>query len=47
MLDVLVPVLKTDPEGLFGDEAAIRMSCPRCGTKYVITRETLEAHAGR
>jgi molecular chaperone Hsp33 len=46
MLDVLVPVLKTDPEGLFGDEAAIRMSCPRCGTKYVITRETLEAHAG-
>jgi molecular chaperone Hsp33 len=47
MLDVLVPVLKSDPEGLFGEEPAIRMSCPRCGTKYVITRETLEAHARR
>lgn len=45
MLDILVPVLKGDPEGLFGNEPAIRMSCPRCGTKYVITREILEAHA--
>ena len=45
MLDVLVPVLKSDPEGLFGEDLAIRMSCPRCGSKYLITRETLEAHA--
>ncbi len=47
MLDILVPVMRTDAHGLFGDEPAIRMSCPRCGTKYVITRETLEAHAAR
>jgi molecular chaperone Hsp33 len=47
MLDVLVPILKSDPEGLFGEDPAIRMSCPRCGMKYVITRETLEAHAAR
>lgn len=45
MLDVLVPVLKSDPEGLFGEDLAVRMACPRCGTRYVITRETLEAHA--
>lgn len=47
MLDILVPVLKGDPEGLFGEEPAIRMSCPRCGTKYLITWEILEAHANR
>lgn len=47
MLDVLVPVMKMDASGLFGDESAIRISCPRCGLKYVVTRETLEAHASR
>ena len=44
MLDVLLPVMKSDPEGLFGDESNVRISCPRCGMKYTITRETLEAH---
>ena len=47
MLDILVPVLRSDAEGLFGDEESIRMSCPRCGSRYVITREGLEAHAIR
>ena len=47
MLDILVPVLRSDASGLFGDETSIRISCPRCGSKYVITRETLEAHAAR
>lgn len=47
MLDVLLPVMKMDASGLFGDEAAIRISCPRCGLKYVVTRETMEAHASR
>lgn len=42
---MLVPVLKTDPEGLFGDESSIRVSCPRCGAKYVVTRERLEEFA--
>lgn len=44
MLGILAPVMRTDPEGLFGDEAIIRMSCPRCGARYAITREALEAY---
>ncbi len=45
MLDILSPVLRMDPEGLFGEELAIRMGCPRCGARYVISKEALEAHA--
>lgn len=46
MLSVLAPVMRHDPEGLFGPDALIRMSCPRCGARYVITREAMEAHLG-
>lgn len=46
MLGVLAPVMRTDPEGLFGEEPSLRMSCPRCGARYVITREALEAYVG-
>ncbi|NBV87644.1 MAG: disulfide bond chaperone [Verrucomicrobia bacterium] len=45
MLDILTPVLLMDPEGLFGEESSIRMACPRCGARYVISREAMEAHA--
>lgn len=44
MLAVLAPIMRADPEGLFGEESLIRMSCPRCGARYAITRETLEAY---
>jgi molecular chaperone Hsp33 len=44
MLAVLAPIMQTDPEGLFGEEPLIRMSCPRCGARHTITRETLEAY---
>jgi molecular chaperone Hsp33 len=44
MLEVLAPIMLSDPEGLFGDEAAIRISCPRCGARHTVTRETLEAY---
>lgn len=44
MLDVLLPVMRTDPDGLFGDEVSIRMRCPRCGIRHLITREAMEAH---
>jgi Hsp33 protein len=43
MLEVLAPVMKQDPDGLFGDDASVRMRCPRCGMRFVITRESLEA----
>jgi molecular chaperone Hsp33 len=44
MLAVLAPIMKSDPEGLFGDDTVIRMSCPRCGARHTITRETMEAY---
>jgi molecular chaperone Hsp33 len=44
MLGVLAPVMRRQPDDLFGDEQSLRMSCPRCGARYVITRETLEAY---
>ena len=47
MFRILVPVLARDPEGLFGEEASIRMGCPRCGSRHVITREGLEAFAAQ
>lgn len=47
MCEVLAPAMLADPEGLFGDQEAIRFSCPRCGARHKITRETLEAHLER
>jgi molecular chaperone Hsp33 len=43
LMRVLSPHFKKDPDALFGDEPIIRMSCPRCGAKYIITREAMEA----
>jgi len=42
--DVLAPTMETEPDALFGEDSSIRVSCPRCGARYVITREALEAH---
>jgi molecular chaperone Hsp33 len=48
MFAVLASVMKTDPDGLFGDEPALKISCPRCGARHTVTREALEAYvAGR
>jgi molecular chaperone Hsp33 len=47
MLAVLAPIMRADPEGLFGEETLLRMSCPRCGARHTITRETLEAFVER
>lgn len=46
MISVLAQVMRTDPEGLFGEEEALRMSCPRCGARHTITREAMEAFIG-
>lgn len=45
LLDMLAPLVRSDPEALFGDQAVLRMSCPRCGARYSITREAAEARA--
>jgi molecular chaperone Hsp33 len=44
MLGVLGGMMRADPEGLFAGEESLRMSCPRCGARYLITRESLEAY---
>ena len=43
MLGFLAPSMKTDAEELFQGTESLRMSCPRCGARYTITREVLEA----
>jgi molecular chaperone Hsp33 len=43
MFAILANIMRTDPEGLFGSDEALRMSCPRCGARHTITREALEA----
>jgi molecular chaperone Hsp33 len=45
MLQILATAMGRDPEGLFGGDASLRMNCPRCGNRYVVTREVLEAYA--
>ncbi len=44
MMEVLAPVMRRDPEGLFGPEEILRISCPRCGMRHTVTRESLEAY---
>ena len=44
MMNVLRSPMLQDADALFGDEPIIRMSCPRCGARYMITREAMEAH---
>jgi len=44
MFAVLGPIMRRDPEALFGEEEVLRMSCPRCGARHKITREALEAY---
>ena len=44
MLEVLAPVMKSDPEGLFGDASVITIQCPRCAARHSVTREALEAY---
>ncbi len=44
MMAVLAPTFRQNPADLFGDEATLRMSCPRCGAWYAITRESMEAY---
>lgn len=43
MLEVLAPTMRQDPEGLFGPDPKIEIRCPRCGARYAITREAMEA----
>jgi molecular chaperone Hsp33 len=44
MMNVLAPTMKSSPAALFGNDASLRMNCPRCGQRYVVTRESMEAY---
>lgn len=45
LLRVLLAPFRKDPKALFGDEPTLRMECPRCGARHVITLEEMEAFA--
>jgi molecular chaperone Hsp33 len=47
MCEVLAPAMRADAAELFGDEPSLRITCPRCGVRHAITRETLEAYISR
>ena len=47
MVAVLAPMMRSGPDELFGPEALLRMSCPRCGARHTITREAVEAYMER
>ncbi len=47
ILTALAPVAREDLAGLFGEEASIRVQCPRCAAAHVITREAMEAELAR
>lgn len=47
MVEVLAPAMKEDSQGLFGGDEKLEMRCPRCGARYTITREALEAFQAR
>lgn len=43
MMAVLSSVGRDDLEGLFQGEESVRMRCPRCGVRYTITEEAMQA----
>lgn len=47
MMEVLAPVMRSDPEGLFGGTETVQIHCPRCAARHTITRESLEAFIAR
>lgn len=43
MMNVLEPSMRGAGDALFGNDSTLRMTCPRCGARYVITRESMDA----
>jgi molecular chaperone Hsp33 len=44
ILGAIASAFRTDPEGVFGDGESIRVECPRCAARYLLTREAMEAY---
>lgn len=47
MFEAIRPLADPGPDQLFLGEDTLRVTCPRCGRRYVVTRESFEAHLGR
>ncbi len=47
MLEVLAPVMRSDPEGLFGAGETVQIQCPRCAARHTVTREAMEAFVAK
>lgn len=44
ILKILAPTMRDDAEGLFAGDDSLRLNCPRCGGRHLVTREALEAY---
>jgi len=44
IFELLLPAMKNDAEELFAGQESLRISCPRCGSRYMLTREAMEAY---
>jgi len=42
ILAVLAPLMREDPEGLFGGVDELQVHCPRCAARHVVTRSIME-----
>lgn len=47
ILEVLAPTMRQAPDELFQGEETVGIGCPRCGARYNVTREALEAYVSR
>lgn len=47
ILEVLAPLMRQDPDGLFGSADEVQVNCPRCAARYTVARSTLEAFIGK
>lgn len=47
ILEVLAPTMRLSPDELFQGEEMVGIGCPRCGARYHVSREALEAYVSR
>lgn len=43
ILAMMLPVLRKQTDEVFAGEETIRIHCPRCGARHILTRESVEA----
>ena len=43
ILKMLAPMARQNANAIFGDEESVTVSCPRCGSRYAVSQEAMEA----